>query len=164
MSNPKRTLQIVFCLALLSATVGALAAGRAASADPAPQGADDAKQPFQKMLVATLDGSEFNETVSFTVPAGKRLVIETVSANAAMPTGQKAIINVATVGGGQNGRAWLALAEQGNVSGLDRYAVAQSLRMYADPLTTVAFQVVRSGAASTASFNFSVAGYYVDAP
>jgi hypothetical protein len=166
MSNPKRTPQVVLCLALLCVTVAA--AGRAVAPGAAParaaQGADDAKQPFQKMLVVSLDPGEFSETVSFTVPVGKRLVVETASANAAVPSGQKVTVNVATTGGGLSGRAWLALAAQGAVSGLDRHTTTQPMRMYADPGTAVAFQAVRSDAASTATLNFSVAGYLVDAP
>jgi hypothetical protein len=71
---------------------------------------------------------------------------------------------MATTGGGLSGRAWLALAAQGAISGLDRYTAAQPLRMYADPGTTVVFQVVRSDGSSSATLNFAIAGYLVDAP
>ena len=164
MSNPKRTVLIISCLALLSATAAALTASRAAAPARPSQGADDSKQPYQRMLVLSLDPGKFSDSVSFSVPAGVRLVVEMASANATMPVGQKVTVNVATTGGGLNGRAWLALTAQGAISGADRYNAAQPLRMYADPGTTVTFQAVRSDSSSTASLNFSVAGYLVNAP
>jgi hypothetical protein len=169
MPDTKRTLPFVVCVLLLSSAVAAVTAGRAASTDAAParaaaQGADDAKQPYQRMLVLSLDPGKFSDAVSFSVPAGKRLVVETASANAAVPAGQKVTVNLATTGGGLGGRAWLALAAQGSISGLDRYTAAQPLRMYADSGTPVTFQAVRSDVTATASLNFAVAGYLVDAP
>lgn len=167
MSNMKRAALFVLCLALL--VVVAAAAGRAGATDAAParaaaQGTDDAKQPYQKTFVLTLDPGEFSDTFSFSVPVGKRFVVEQVSASAAMPTGQKVTVNLATTGGGLNGRAWLALAAQGAVSGLDRYTSTQPLRMYADPSTAVTFQASRSDNSSPATLNFSVTGYLVDVP
>lgn len=168
MSNPKRTHLIGLCLVLLAAALATAAATRAVANGGAParaaQGADDLKQPYQRLLVMPLDPGKFSESVSFTVPVGKRLVVEQASASASMPTGQKVTVNVATTGGGLNGRAWLALAAQGAISGSDRYAAAEPLRMYADSGTAVTFQAARSDASATASLNFSIAGYLVEAP
>lgn len=168
MSNPKRTLQIACCLALLSVAVAALTASRAAATVAAPartaQGADDAKQPYQRVLLMSLDPGEFSDSVSFSVPAGKRFVVEQASVNASMPTGQRVTVNLATTGGGLGGRAWFALAAQGAISGFDRHTTTQPLRMYADPATSVTFQAARSDGTSTASLNLSVGGYLVDAP
>jgi hypothetical protein len=169
MLNPKHKSTIAFGLAAL-ACVAVLAGltGRVITVDAAPdrasQGADDLKQPFQNMIVLTLDAAEFNDTISFSVPAGKRLVIEQASATAAMPVGQKVTVSIATMGGGLNGRAWLALTGQGAISGFDRYTTTQSLRMYADAGTAVTFQATRSSSASTATLNFSVTGYLVNTP
>ena len=163
MTKQKRTIAVASGLAAL-ACLAAVAVFTARASARAPQGSDDAKRPYQRLLLLTLDPGEFSDAVSFTVPAGKRFVVEQASAVADMPTGQRVSANVTTTGGGLNGRSWLALASQGAISGFDRYTTTQPTRMYADASTTVSFQASRSDASSSASLNFSVTGYLVDTP
>ncbi|HEV2705483.1 MAG TPA: hypothetical protein VGV59_06135, partial [Pyrinomonadaceae bacterium] len=135
-----------------------------ASAATPPQGADDAKQPYQRFLVLTLDPGEPLDNISFTVPLGKRLVLEQASAIAVTPVGQKVTLSVATTGGGLNGRAWFVLTPQGTFSGLERFTMTQPLRMYADAGKDVNFQVTRSDSTATVTLNIGITGYLVDTP
>jgi hypothetical protein len=169
MLNPKRTLIISLGLVLLACAIVLTGlTGRAFTADASaaspPQGADDAKQPYQRFMVLTLDPGEPLDNISFAVPAGKRLVLEQASAIAVTPVGQKVSLSVATTGGGLNGRAWFVLTPQGTFSGFERFTTTQPLRMYADASRDVNFQATRSDSTGAATLNISVTGYLVDTP
>jgi len=169
MLEPKRTLIISFGLFVLACTVvltGLM--GRVVTADASaprpPQGADDAKQPYQRFLILTLDAGEPLDNISFTVPVGKRLVLEQASAIAVAPVGQRVTLNVATTGGGLNGRAWFEMTQQGTFSGFERFTMTQPLRMYADAGRDVTFQAMRSDSTASMTLNISITGYLVDTP
>lgn len=125
----------------------------------------DAVQPFQSLLNMDFpSGTNTRTLTAFVVPDGKRLVLEYVSANASIPTGQLAQVRVSTSLGGMPVSHKLVMFRQLVTSGNDQFSAAQSLRLYADPGTPVQAQCARNSAAGTASAQFTFSGYLVDLP
>lgn len=125
-----------------------------------------ARQPFQRFLVEQINDGEFNaaDRVAFTVPAGKRLVIEHVSLLCVAPTGQKLRVRIDATAGGSAFHQ-LPLANEGSFQGgKDDHKASQQTRIYADGGTEVYFRVARNSASGVAGVNASVSGYLVDVP
>ena len=134
-----------------------------------------ARQPFQ----ADATGSFLNGGVSTgdvhitTVPAGKLLIIEHMSALGTMIVGQKmtSVAIYTTLQKFNNGNGvphFLAISLQGNnpVYNEDFFAASQDTRLYADPGTEVTGFALRD---STTGLNanavrFTISGYFVDVP
>jgi hypothetical protein len=100
----------------------------------------------------------------YTVPAGKRLVIENVSAQMRVLAGAFAVVSVHTTVGGNQAQAEVALAPQGTFGRESRFAATQNMRLYADPGTTVAISYARSVADTTGKLTLGFSGYLVDKP
>ena len=66
----------------------------------------DAREPFQARASAFGDSDDFGTTASFSVPAGKRLVVEFLSASASIPPSQSAVVSV-------DGGAYIPMQPQG---------------------------------------------------
>jgi hypothetical protein len=98
------------------------------------------------------------------VPAGKRLVIEHVSAKAALTEGQhltETSIATLQVGGGSAIKHYFAASFQGNTPGIaDYYAISQQTHLYA--IGGVQVFAFRNGTLGTAQVNISVSGYLID--
>src|SRR5262249_9595105 len=81
-----------------------LAAGNQVGIDPAANTVRDADQParhpFQAQKEITTDLEEMNPVPLFTVPAGKRAVIETGSASVATPVRERGSARLSTTVGG----------------------------------------------------------------
>jgi hypothetical protein len=56
----------------------------------------DQREPFEKRLDADADGGFFSSTAGFTVPEGKRLVVEFISVDVRLPKGQVPTVGVNT--------------------------------------------------------------------
>jgi hypothetical protein len=114
----------------------------------------NAVQLSGRLLVTELVGTE----TLFTVPPGKRLVIEYGSCRVFPQTGEEAEARVTTIVGGVEGSYSLLLTPQGNL-----LAASHAVRVYADPGTEVQVSVTRSRSPRTptpAFFGFS--GYLTD--
>ncbi|MBA3354685.1 MAG: hypothetical protein H0U18_01850 [Pyrinomonadaceae bacterium] len=103
-----------------------------------------------------------DETI-YTVPAGKRLVIEYASMAAEIPVGQVASWNISTFVGGRLERNRFPQTSPAvafnNVSATE---AGQQVRIYADPGTNVeAGGIPNSG---SGSFYFTISGHLVDVP
>lgn len=125
-----------------------------------------AREPFQRFLVEQLNDGEFSagDRVSFSVPAGKRLVIEYVSLLSVVPTGQKLRVKIDAFAGG-HGSHQLTLSGEGSFQGgRDDYKASHLTRIYADPGTDVFIRVARNSTSGIAGINASVSGYLVDVP
>jgi hypothetical protein len=73
-----------------------------------------------------------NANGNFFVPAGQRLVIESVSGVAVLPIGQKPVVFVTNFANGVTGFINLAPALITSGDGLDRYVFASQITTYAD--------------------------------
>ena len=107
-----------------------------------------------------------NNSVSIiTVPAGKRLVIESVSASMTIATGQRfltvsVLTSIAANGSLQN--HYFTPIFTGTFSGNDYFTFGESMRFYANPETTV--YLSRNTTNSTGSVGVTISGYYVNLP
>lgn len=122
-------------------------------------------QPYEAFAPVQLSPGQATGMTTFTVPAGKRLVVEFVTLTVGLPPGQHvsfALIN----------QHALTATQQGAFFGYDTFVVSQSLRFYAGPGTPnaamfsngVVVQVTRDNSIDFASFNASISGYLVDLP
>ena len=104
-----------------------------------------------------------SSTTILTVPAGKRLVIETVSGNMNILNGQKFLaLSVGTTGGGSASQLshYFTPIFTGTQGSFDFYSFNHSVRIYADPQTNVVLS--RNTTSSNVSVSVTISGYYVD--
>jgi hypothetical protein len=120
--------------------------------------------PFETELGASfLNGAQFSEEMDIAVPAGKRLVIEFMSAQVRIPTGQFVTGEFATTVGGLSAVHYLAMTPQGKFGGGDIFALSQPMEVSADPNTPVRIHMFRSDVTGQGFVQLSVSGYLVDA-
>jgi hypothetical protein len=122
-----------------------------------------ARQPFQQKLNFNIaDGfSEVCMPIA-TVPAGKRLIIEYVSARVTIPGGHKLrALNVFTHLNGDFAYHHLVPTPT-NV--FNEYVVGQTVRLYADPNTQVNICAARDNGDGIAPVLATISGYLVDLP
>jgi hypothetical protein len=125
--------------------------------DPAlPQGVVTTVQETGPILFKE---GELEAYLTFPVPVGKRMIIESVSARAQMAPGQKAqVMFTATAGGGTSSFA-LPMTYQGRFEKQgDTFATALRLRAYADGGTVVTFRIDRSAVGDLDSGFVSISG------
>ena len=105
----------------------------------------------------------FNVEVSFAdwkiVPKGKRAVIELVTAQIIVPSGEWARLRMYTSLGSVPSNIDLFLTFQGNVSGNAIYEATHSLRAYTDNL--IEFDINRDNATTSGSAFICISGYIV---
>jgi hypothetical protein len=110
-------------------------------------------------------GSGLTETVSLAVvPAGKRMVIEHITAHVAFLGPGQALLSINTTAGGVPGQRPIPLTSQGNLSGYDHLAASELVKMFADPETTISVTGQRDSTSHMGGFMVTVDGYLVDAP
>jgi hypothetical protein len=121
---------------------------------PAP-----AAEPFQHHV-----SSFVQETLSLTVPAGKRLVIEFYSGTAAthVPCTMAAMRIETNLSGTSMQHRLLAVpVPLGEPSEFNPYTISQQVRLYADPGTSVQF-AASTNPGCPADFQGAVSGYLID--
>jgi len=129
---------------------------------PAAARCDDcrATTAFQAWQHVDLPPS-FNVNVSFAswniVPKGKRAVIELVTAQAAIPSGEWVRLTMNTSLGSVPSNFDLVFSFQGNVGDKAFYVATHSLRAYTD--NEIAFTIHRDNATTTGSALICVSGY-----
>lgn len=125
-----------------------------------------ARQPFQMGFPFTMNSGTQQVFQSFTVPAGKRLVIEYVSmGSGSVPVGQHLFIIITTTVGAVGAFHFVAVTPQGSIpppNAADTFVASQPMRVYADPGTTVTIQMQRDSADGACGPNLTVSGYLVD--
>ena len=108
--------------------------------------------------------STFVSTNIYTVPAGKRLVIENVVAHMRVLAGAFVTLSVRTTVGGNAAGAEIILAPQGTFGRESHFSATQNMRLYADPNTAVTISYARSVTDATGKVVFGFSGYLVDKP
>jgi hypothetical protein len=141
--------------------LGKVPSGKPVSAAPADKPCQDycALYPYQLWREADLTPS-FNYEINFSLPAGKRLVIELVTASIEVPAGESARLRMFTGIGMTAGNFDLVLAAQGLAGGQAIWTATHSLRTYADSL--LAFNINRDNAMTPGSALICVSGHLVD--
>jgi hypothetical protein len=119
--------------------------------------ANPALQPFQTNLLPNSTTS--NQCVAnFTVPAGKRLVIEYYSSQAQDTSGGGAGLTLSTTAGG-NEVAYLVYTNSNTTN-----VVNQVTRIYADPGTIVQAFAFNPGTGHSCAASINISGYLVNVP
>jgi hypothetical protein len=125
-------------------------------------------QPFQHAALAIIQPGFSGGSATFTVPAGKRLVIEYVSFNIPLTNGQSVLgVSVEVENSNANqipiGHEIPVLYTVAD-STLLRSIGASATRLYADPGSTVRIRAARSGSTGQDIAPVNVSGYFVDLP
>ena len=125
-------------------------------------------QPFAKYVADVPAFPGPNDTVTFDVPAGKRLVIELVTINGTLSSGNTlAVVIIKTLQpDGSTVTHHLTIPPLGkDINGRPTYCLTHPLRLYAEPgVGSVSIFVARDGDGSTFSVGASISGYLVDIP
>ena len=105
----------------------------------------------------------------FTVPSGKLLVIETLTASMQVPTGQKALLTLTVQDPAvlKPELFFLTLEPQGTFTGsfaspADFFAGTHLVRLYAGPGSTVSFEGQQNGSPGAVEETVSISGYLVN--
>ena len=127
------------------------------------------RSPFQQNVSVSIPAGSLSGSVSFAVPAGFRLVVEYVSGSVRVSDKELVRVNIATSVSGTSVSHTIA----NNVYRRDFEApvgddfivsYGQSLKLYADPGSTVSVTATRSenGEITPTLFALSLSGYLVD--
>jgi hypothetical protein len=124
------------------------------------------KHPFQANVDISLPTGTEGQNGFVIVPAGKRLVIEHVSGQAFIPSGQKALFSVIVSLQGQITGTWHYLESTaiGAFGGQDCFQCGRLVKLYADPGTTVMLRTDRDSPAGTGQSRMTLSGHLVSVP
>ena len=125
---------------------------------PVPTTIENARHAFAVFINETNEDS-----VRFNVPAGKRLVIESVSVETGVPAGQKLLAGViqAHVNGDLEDY-FMAPTFTGTLGSNDIYIASQKTTLYADGGTEIVVFALRSASTGGRNLNVSIQGYLID--
>jgi len=100
------------------------------------------------------------------VPAGKRMVIEYVSVQAFIPSGQKALFSVIVFLQGQITGTWHYMESTaiGAFGGQDYFQCGRLVKLYADPGTTVMPRTDRDSPTGTGQSRMTLSGHLISVP
>jgi hypothetical protein len=150
-------------LALLFATTAFIIPQAAAAKDKE----DPAQTAVQRQCSISLDNGAVGVGCAlYTVPLGKRLVIEHASARCF--SGNGSLIDEISLSGSFEGASrtmHLVVAPQIITGSTSTFAASEHMRMYADPAPfPVSMQFTRNAGNVFTQCQFSIAGYLVDVP
>jgi hypothetical protein len=97
-----------------------------------------------------------------TVPAGQRLVIDTISGDMRLPVGQRAINLLVWVDNGGVVLAWLPLTLTGSNSLTSYFSAVVPVQLYADPGSVVGATAARNSASGHGLAEITISGHYVN--
>jgi hypothetical protein len=125
----------------------------------------DSAVPFLKTVSFNIESGTSQNNVSITIPEGKRLVIEHISARAQGPVGQKFIAQIQTTVShteSPRGIFWLVFFPQGTFSTIDVSTASQPMHVYAEPGNPpLLFVATRTAINGTAFVEATISGYLV---
>jgi hypothetical protein len=118
-------------------------------------------EPVSGIEVLDLTGFAGVSSFIFTVPAGKRLVIEHVTANCQLPAGQRfRFLGIIT-----NFTSHSLIPVHVGDSGVNsHFVMSQPIKIYAAPLENVSVLANRPVATGSGSCSFSFSGFLIDLP
>jgi len=126
---------------------------------------DHGQQPWHHSTAISLGGASGSVQTVFTVPAGKRLVIESVSARLELtPIDEVSTLNYLTsVQGFGTAYQEIQVSRQGSdLNGNQIFVGTHAVRAYADSGTDVKVQFGRSNITNNASAVITLVGHLVD--
>jgi hypothetical protein len=126
---------------------------------------NESRAPFVKTISFNIENGTTQNNMSITIPEGKRLVIEYVSARAQGPAGQKFIAQIQTTVShteSPRGIYWLVFFPQGTFSSIDVCTASQPMRILAEPGNPpLMFVTTRTSITGTAFVEATISGYLV---
>jgi len=126
----------------------------------------DSVVPFLKTISFNIENGTSQNNVSISIPEGKRLVIEHVSARAQGPLGQKFIAQLQTnVAHTESPRGiyWLVFFPQGTFSTIDVFTASQPMHVYSEPGNPpLLFVATRTAINGTAFVEATISGFLVN--
>ncbi len=124
------------------------------------------KHPFQASVEISLPAGTEGQNGFVTVPAGKRLVIQYVSGQAFLPSGQKALFSVIVSLQGQSVGTthYLESTAIGPFGSQDCFQCGRMVQLYADAGNTVMLRTDRDSPTSTGLSRMSLSGHLVSVP
>ena len=106
-----------------------------------------------------------SEASPYTVPSGKELAIESLTARIVLPTTQKVtLLSAVTEVGGIPTTFFGGPSYQADDGTTAYFLATQQVRFYADPSTTVSFNCARNNSNGIGDFEGAFSGYLVDVP
>jgi hypothetical protein len=125
---------------------------------------DNPKHPFQANAEISLPTGTEGQNGFVNVPTGKRLIIEYVSGQAFLPTGQKALFSViVSLQGQPTGTShFLESTAVGAFGGQDCFQCGRLVRLYADPGTIVMLRTDRDSPTGAGNSRMTLSGHLVD--
>lgn len=122
------------------------------------------REPFQHTVLTDNWGGNTFRNFTVEIPAGKMLIVQTVSVSAVVEAGQEVKANVTVQGIGGLSSHPIPLAKEGTFDGGDLYVGTESITAYAKGSFGLLASVVRDSASGAGGqVRFSVSGYLVDA-
>jgi hypothetical protein len=103
--------------------------------------------------------ASFNHMISFNIPAGRRFVIELVTASIGVPAGETARLRMFTGLGASPSNVDLFVTPQGFFGGKAQFVATHALRAYTDSL--LEFNINRDNGFTTGDVLIAVSGYLV---
>ncbi|MGH9824247.1 MAG: hypothetical protein ACREDR_13460, partial [Blastocatellia bacterium] len=141
--------------------------GNGTSASPLAVVSDPAAlEPFQAEIDFDINDGDAGGSGTFTVPAGKRLVIEYASASVSLPQGQRLdfiqVVTTSASGPTLFAGHFLVPVFVTDDNTNSEFAAAQDLRLYADPSTSVTVKTARNSLSGPGSATITISGHLVD--
>jgi hypothetical protein len=122
-------------------------------------------EPFQITFGFKLPDLTLSTGDEFTVPKGKRLVIELIAGQGSVEAEQILEAGIATTVNGNLANYPLVLSKEGIIANRARFVGSQLMRVYADPGTVVFVSAGRTAPGSgSAEFTLAISGQLVDVP
>jgi hypothetical protein len=123
-----------------------------------------ARQPIDIELNFHFNPNDIDASASFTVPAGKRLVIEHVSVRTTFGQAHKAYGNIVTQRNGSRFH-FFKIDLIGPIGSAGQQMIASDLiKVYADPNTDLRVDIVRDTGGDIGDGSVHLSGHFVDLP
>ncbi|MFI5365471.1 MAG: hypothetical protein ACHQ4J_07595, partial [Candidatus Binatia bacterium] len=125
-----------------------------------------ATNPFQTQVQISFNDGDASDSATVTVPDGTELVIEYLSALVDVPSGEKVLCSVETIGGCNDvtHQGFVATLSRSPSAGTDELTVGQVTRIYADPSSTVTLTCSRGPSTGGITATLSISGFLVNVP
>jgi hypothetical protein len=128
---------------------------------------EPARQPFQHFGTFQIEAPAFGGNDSFTVPAGKRLVIEYVSFRSNILTGGNQIVSfsIQNQGGGSiGGFGYVPETTIESAVNTTGFIAHEQVRLYCDPGTNVNVSAIRNSTVGSDTASYTLTGFFVNLP
>jgi hypothetical protein len=117
------------------------------------------RDPFTVALTQSWPVGGTYTSIGYTIPTGKRLVVEHVSVRANVPSGQRVRGNLVTPSTPYPGTPSIPFSWQGNFSGQDLLVGSLPMRAYVDGKVTLT--VLRNSSSGSGNWQATIIGYLI---